>query len=46
MIIKNMKRVPQNIPKFGLLGRVKAWYKAFVLEGLVIKKCIKQIKQP
>ena len=36
--MKNIKTVPQNWPKFGLLGRVNAWYKAFIFEGFVIKK--------
>lgn len=44
--MKKIKTVPKNWLKFGLLGLVKAWYKALVFEGLVIKKWIKEIKQP
>ncbi len=36
--MKKIRTVPQNILRFGLLGRVKAWYKALVLDGFVIKK--------
>lgn len=46
MIMQKINKVPQNMLRFGLFGRVNAWYKALVLEGLVIKKWTRQIKHP